>query len=120
MKSRGPVLVVLRLTPAGSFPSVRAYPAGGFRMAILVPALIPSFWTSGFPEYPAILYRPLYITRQIVPPASSVTYSDPSGPTATPTGRCFGPDGSSFQKPSAKVSYVPTGLPSLNGTNTTR
>jgi len=43
-------------------------------------------------------------TRQIVPAASSVIYSDPSGPTATPTGRCLGPAGSSFQKPSANVS----------------
>src|ERR1700756_4084767 len=115
MKSSAPAVVVLRATRAGSFPSVRAYPVGGFRIAILAPALIPSFCTSGFPEYPATvlastdlyrLYRPLYITLQILPAASSVMYSDPSGPTATPTGRCFGPAGSSFQNPSANVSYV--------------
>ena len=49
-------------------------------------------------------YRPLYITRQILPAASSVMYSEPSGPTATPTGRCLGPAESCFQKPSANVS----------------
>src|SRR6266508_6920775 len=104
-------------------------------MAMVEPDLIPSFCTRGFPEYPATstalyrplppitaFYRPLYITRQIRPAASSVMYSDPSGPTASPTGRCCGPAPSSCQKPSANVSYAPppAGAPSLNGTNTTR
>src|SRR5205823_14993029 len=72
------------------------------------------------PCRPCRLYRPLYITRQIRPAASSVIYSDPSGPCATPTGRCCGPVPFSCQNPSANVWYVPAGLPSLNGTNTTR
>ena len=69
------------------------------------PAGVAGGYPSPFPRpsSPA-LHRPLYITRQIVPAASSVIYSDPSGPTATPTGRCLGPAGSSFQKPSANVS----------------
>src|SRR2546430_929337 len=66
--------------------------------------LDPQLGDQRLARVPSHLYRPLYITRQIVPPASSVIYSDPSGPTATPTGRCFGPAGSSFQKPSANVS----------------
>src|SRR2546429_1221205 len=66
--------------------------------------LDPQLGDQRLARVPSHLYRPLYITRQIVPPASSVIYSDPSGPTATPTGRCFGPEGSSFQNPSANVS----------------
>src|SRR5205823_6938873 len=66
-------------------------------------ARVPSHLDRPLPSSP-VLYRPRYITRQMVPPASSVIYSDPSGPTATPTGRCFGPAGSSFQKPSPNVS----------------
>src|SRR2546430_12043976 len=81
-----------------------------------ISGFIPSLATKGLPEYPVTFYRPLYITRQILPAASSVMYREPSGPTATPTGRCCGPAPSWCQKPSANVSYVPTGLASLNGT----
>src|SRR5438105_6826326 len=66
--------------------------------------LDPQLGDQRLARVPSHLYRPLYITRQIVPPASSVIYSDPSGPTATPTGRCFAPDGSSFPHPAAHVS----------------
>src|SRR5437867_8225381 len=78
-----------------------------------ISGFIPSFATKGLPEYPVTFYRPLYITRQILPAASSVMYREPSGPAATPTGRCCGPAPFWCQKPSANVSYVPTGLPSL-------
>src|SRR5437870_7638708 len=44
------------------------------------------------------------ITRQILPAASSVMYREPSGPTATPTGRCCGPAPFWRQNPSANVS----------------
>src|SRR5437870_13894328 len=100
-------------------------------MAMVVPGLIPSFWTSGFPEYPAI-FAALAACR-LLPPVAALVHHPPDpagrvvgdvqgavGATATPTGRCCGPAPSWCQKPSANVSYVPTGLPSLNGTNTTR
>src|ERR1051326_1075308 len=57
-------------------------------------------------------------TRQMVPLPSSVTSSDPSFATATPTGRphtCF----SDTTKPVMKSSYSPVGLPLANGRNTT-
>src|SRR5687767_11507000 len=68
-------------------------------------------------------YVPLYTTRQMRPPRSSEMYSDPSGPSVTPTGRCLafagnGPVGPA--KPSAKGSDTPVGIPlAPNGTNTT-
>src|SRR5438309_5120470 len=63
-----------------------------------ISGFIPSLATKGLPEYPVTFYRPLYITRQILPAASSVMYREPSGPTATPTGRCCGPAPSWCQK----------------------
>ena len=101
-------------------PERALVPLGAWRIAMRISGFIPSLATKGLPEYPVTCYRPLYITRQILPAASSVMYREPSGPTATPTGRCCGPAPSWCQKPSANVSYVPTGLPSLKGTNTTR
>src|SRR5688572_13216636 len=70
-----------------------------------------------------LTYVPLYTTRQMRPPRSSEMYSDPSGPSVTPTGRCLafagnGPVGPA--KPSAKGSDTPAGIPlAPNGTNTT-
>jgi hypothetical protein len=63
-------------------------------------------------------YRPARATRQMVPLPSSVTISDPSFASATPTGRphtCF----SETTKPVMKSSYSPVGLPFANGTRTT-
>ena len=61
---------------------------------------------------------PLYDTRQIEPLPSSLTSSEPSCVTATPTGR---PQTllSSPTKPTRKSSYAPVGLPSFITRRTT-
>ena len=60
--------------------------------------------------------------RQTLPLVSSVTYNDPSGPTASPHGRAAASPGFVKPvlpaKPSAKTSYLP-GLSPVNGTNVT-
>src|SRR5213592_2005798 len=45
-------------------------------MAMVVPGLIPSFWTSGFPEYPAIIFAALAACRLLPPVHHS---PDPAG-----------------------------------------
>src|SRR6516164_9303369 len=69
-------------------------------------------------------YLEPYVIFQIVPCVSSETYKDPSGPSASPQGRCkaeplatrSGPPA----KPSAKTSHSPLGLPFLNGRKASR
>ena len=60
------------------------------------------------------------VTRQITSPTSSATSNDePSGPTATPTGRPYDSRSSGARKPVRMSRGGPAGRPSTNGTNTT-
>src|SRR5207253_8865381 len=52
-------------------------------MAMVVPGLIPSFWTSGFPEYPAI-FAALAACR-LLPPVAALVHHPPD-----PAGRVVG------------------------------
>src|SRR5437667_162706 len=47
-------------------------------MAMVVPGLIPSFWTSGFPEYPAI-FAALAACR-LLPPVAALVHHPPDPP----------------------------------------
>jgi hypothetical protein len=59
-------------------------------------------------------------TRQTVLPASSATSKEPSGRSASPTGRPYAsPLSASAMKPVKKSSGAPLGWPPSNGTNTT-
>ena len=63
------------------------------------------------------------MTRQILPLTLSETYSEPSGPCATPSGRAAASNcvliGPGPAKPSAKISHFPDGLPPVNAWNVT-
>src|SRR5438552_7497603 len=79
-------------------------------MAMVVPGLIPSFWTSGFPEYPAI-FAALAACR-LLPPVAALVHHPPDpagrvvgdvqgavgahGHTHRPVGVAVGPDGSLY------------------------
>ena len=60
------------------------------------------------------------ITAEIVPPLSSATSSPPSGRNATLAGRpqTLALASPSVQKPVRKLSYQPSGAPSLNAART--
>src|SRR5437016_658359 len=51
-------------------------------MAMVVPGLIPSFWTSGFPEYPAIFAALAALAAcRLLPPVAALVHHppDPAG-----------------------------------------
>src|SRR5437870_12407816 len=55
-------------------------------MAMVVPGLIPSFWTSGFPEYPAIFAALAALAAcRLLPPVAALVHHPPD-----PAGRVVG------------------------------